>query len=153
MREYRRILALVDLDDAQHEAVARRALNLARLGRAELVLLHLIEPDPSLDGGYPAPSRQATRQGFEAGGIRRLAFLAARLGAGEADLRVRYGEPAREFEACARECMPDLVIAARDTGFIAGRHDLLLLGAANTGRRSRGIGMAWLGTLAGLSRT
>lgn len=54
MHDYRRVLALVDFSDAG-STVARRALNLARLEGAELAFLHLINPDPSLDGGYPPP--------------------------------------------------------------------------------------------------
>ena len=149
MRDYRSILALVDLDDAE-AVVARRALRLARLGGADLTLLHLIAPDPGLDGGYPPPGRQAERLGFEAGGHRRLAYLAARIGAAEARLHVCYGQPAREFETCVAELAPDLVIAARDPGYLAGRHDLLLLGSAGAGRPSR-RGLAWLGALAGLA--
>jgi len=151
MRDYRHILALVDPDDRHHDGVIHRALNLARLGGAQLALLHLIEPDPSLDGGYPPPSHEAARQGFEAGGMRRLAFLAARLEAGEATLLARYGDPASEFAACAGELAPDLVIAAHDPGYLGGRHDLLLLGTATAKIRGRGRVPTWLASLAGMS--
>jgi nucleotide-binding universal stress UspA family protein len=141
MREYRRILALVDLDDA-HAPAARRALSLARLGRAELAFLHLIEPDPSLDGGYPPPSRAELRQGFEQAGQRRLDFLAATLGAGEAECLVRYGQPATCFAETLARWQPDLVVAATDYGFLAGRHDTLILGDRPV--RSGGLAaLAW----------
>ena len=129
MREYRRILAVVDLNEAGR-AVAERALALSQLGRCELVLLHLIEPDVGLDGGYPAPSRAVARQGYETEGLRRLQFFAASLGAGEAKLQARYGQPRSAFADCAAAWQPDLVVAAYDPGYLGGRHDLLTLGQA-----------------------
>ena len=133
MHDYRRILAVVDFSDTG-SAVARRAVKLARLGRAELAFLHLIEPDTGLDGGYPSPSRSASEQGFEQAALRRLAFLAANLDAGEAQLLARYGKPRDAFAASIANWRPDLVVARDDPGFLGGRHDLLTLG------RSTGAG-------------
>ena len=127
MHDYRRILALVDFSETG-TAVARRALNLARLGQCELAFLHLIAPDPSLDGGYPPPSRSEYRQGFEQAGLRRLAFLAANLDAGEAHLLARYGQPGEAFADGIAEWRPDLVVAGDNRGYLGGRHDLLTLG-------------------------
>lgn len=137
MHDYRRILALVDFSEAG-TAVARRALNLARLGGTELAFMHLIEPDPGLDGGYPPPSHRQCEQGFEQAALRRLAFLAANLGAGEAELLARYGRPGEAFASGIAAWRPDLVVAGDDPGFLGGRHDLLTLGrSASIGRMQR----------------
>ncbi len=131
MPEYLRILALVDFDDAR---VARRALNLARAMGAELAFLHLIPPDPGLDGGYPPPSRAELATGFEAAALRRLAFLSGSLNAEDTTLLSRYGPPEQAFSDCLADWRPDLVVADADPGYLGGRHDLLLLGQAASGR-------------------
>jgi nucleotide-binding universal stress UspA family protein len=127
MNDYQRILALVDFD-RDGAAVVRRASRLTRLGQAELALLHLIEPDPNLDGGYPMPSRTSLRDGYEQAALRRLGFLAASLDAGEAVHLARYGRAAEMFAEGVAAWRPDLVIAAADPGYLSGRHDLLILG-------------------------
>jgi len=132
MRNYLRILAVVDFTD-NGRAVARRALSLARLGQAELALLHLVEPDTGLEGGYPPPSRAASQQSYETEALRRLNFFAANLGAGEAKLLVHYGQPRRAFADCIAVWRPDLVVADNDPGYLGGRHDLLTLGRSNNG--------------------
>jgi nucleotide-binding universal stress UspA family protein len=131
MHDYRRILAIVDFTDSGR-AVARRALGLARLGQAELLFLHMIEPTAELDGGYPPPSRKACKQSYEAEALRRLDFLAANLGAGEAELLARFGQPRRSYADCIAAWQPDLVVADSDPGFLGGRHDLLTLGRSHT---------------------
>ncbi|MDD5391131.1 MAG: universal stress protein [Gallionellaceae bacterium] len=136
MRDYRRILAVVDFSDSG-QAVARRALALARLGQAELALLHLIEPDATLDGGYPPPSRAASQQAYEAEALRRLNFLAANLAAGDAKLLARYGQPRRAFADCVATWQPDLVVADHNPGYLHGGHDLLTLGQAKHGAGGR----------------
>lgn len=130
MPEYRRILALVDLDDTR---VARRALNLARAMGAELAFLHVIPPDPGLDGGYPAPGRAELARGFESAALRRLACLRGVLNAEDSTLLSRYGPPEQAFTDCLADWRPDLVVADADPGYLGGRHDLLLLGQAPSG--------------------
>lgn len=125
MHDYRRILALVDFDDTR---VAHRALNLARAMGAELAFLHLIAPDPALDGGYPIPGRAELASGFEEAAKRRLDFLRASLQGDGTALLCRYGPPAQAFADCLAEWRPDLVVAGADPGYLGGRHDLLLLG-------------------------
>jgi nucleotide-binding universal stress UspA family protein len=132
MREYRRILAVVDLDNG-HVGVAQRALNLARLGHSELAFLHLIEPDPTLDGGYPFPSQEAVRKAYEQAGLGRLKFFAANLGAEEAELLARYGHPAHAFADCVATWQPDLVVAGENRAYLGGRHDLLTVGRSGQG--------------------
>lgn len=144
MRDYQRILAIVDLDDSD-SIVLQRAQSLARLGRAHLALLHLVAPDPNPDGGYPTPSRAEFRRAFEEAALRRLRFLVSQQELNEVDLHARYGDPAREFIDSLDELKPDLVIAAADPGYLSGRHDLLTLGW--TSRRVRRAGYAESGWL------
>jgi nucleotide-binding universal stress UspA family protein len=132
MRDYRRILAVVDFNEPGR-TVARRALSLARMGEAELLLLHLIPLDTSLDGGYPPPSRKASQQSYEAEGLRRLKFFAASLDADKVVLQARYDQPRSAFADCIAAWQPDLVVADHDPGFLGGRHDLLTLGRAPRG--------------------
>ncbi|HNQ05206.1 MAG TPA: universal stress protein [Thiobacillaceae bacterium] len=127
MHDYRRILALVDFTHAG-TSVARRALGLASLEGARLAFLHLIPPDPALDGGYPGPGRQTEAREFEQAALRRLDFLRGTLGAGEVELLARYGQAHRGFADGIRHWQPDLVVAEYDTGYLGGRHDLLTLG-------------------------
>lgn len=136
MRDYRRILAVVDFSD-RGRAVARRALALARMGQAELALLHLIEPDTALEGGYPPPSRAANRQGYETEALRRLDFLAANLAAGDVKLLARYGQPRSAFADCIATWQPDLVVADDNPGYLRGSHDLLVLGQRAGGAGGR----------------
>jgi nucleotide-binding universal stress UspA family protein len=141
MHDYRRVLAMVSLS-RDGEKVAWRALRLARLLGAEAAWLHLVVADGQLDGGYPTPSRAGLAQGYEDAALLRLRHLAASMHAGEVALRARHGPAADCYREFIDDWRPDLVIAAHDPGYLAGRHDLLLLG-------SEGLGMgrlvrAWL---------
>lgn len=143
MHEYRRILAVVDFND-HATTVVQRAMKLARLERAELILLHLIEPDAALDGSYPLPSRKATAQALEAAALRRLTFLATQLRADAVQLISRCGSPVQNFSSCISEWRPDLVVAESDPGFFAGQHDLLTLGRARRGGKLQRWLRTWL---------
>lgn len=144
MHDYQRILALVDFS-RDGEKVAWRALRLARMTGAEVAWLHLIDADGQLDGGYPRPSRTSQAQGYEDAARLRLRHLAAALHGDEAILAARYGEAATAYLEYTETWRPDLVIAAADPGYLAGPHDLLLLGKAPRGmlRRLR----VWLAEL------
>lgn len=146
-RPYQRVLALLNFDGAD-EQIARKALLLARLNRAQLMFLHLIVPDATLDGGYPAASAKTDALALEAGALRRLDFMVSQLGAGEARIIARVGQARQEFKQLLRECQPDLVVSAQDLGFLAGPHDLLILGqsARLTGGRTLRRLVNWLST-------
>lgn len=121
--------------DAMDGATAEKALMLARLNQAQLDFLHFIEPDGTLDGGYPGSTRQATVQDLERASIRRLEFLAAHLGAGEARCHAMYGPPWQAFRQYVRDGQPDLIVTGEQAGYLAGPHDVLVLSGA---QRSQG---------------
>lgn len=146
-RPYQRVLALIRFDGTD-EKIARKALLLARLNRAQLVFLHLIEPDAALDGGYPVTSAKTEAAALEAGALRRLDFLVARLGAGEAECIARCGPAQQGFKQQLREWQPDLVVSAQDFAFLTGPHDVLILGhgGQTKGRRLISRLANWLGS-------
>lgn len=136
LHPYRRILALIRFD-ARDGATAGKALLLARMNRAELDFLHVIEPDGTLDGGYPGSTRQATVDDLRRASLRRLDFLAAGLGAGEARCHAIYGPLRQGFLEYAREWQPDLVVTSEQGSFLAGPYDVLVLSAAEQPRPGR----------------
>jgi nucleotide-binding universal stress UspA family protein len=136
-RTYRRILAWIDLDQGG-EAVARRALHLARMTQAQVVLFHAIPPEHSVAEGYPAPSRASVKHSFESAAMARLKQIANWLGAAEAECHAVYGtSPAQAFAGYAEQWAPDLVVAPSDcTCHIAeGRWDVLALQGSVRSRR------------------
>lgn len=143
---YQRVLALIKLDGTD-EKIARKALLLARLNRAQLLFLHLVEPDAALDGGYPASSAKADADALEAGALRRLDFLSAQLGAGEAECIAQHGPSQQNFERVLKTWQPDLVVSAQDFPFLYGAHDVLILGQRKRPKIGRLIGRlaSWLG--------
>ena len=130
LRPYRRVVALICFD-ARDGVTAEKALLLARLNRAQLDFLHLIAPDGNLDGGYPGGSPSATGRELEAVALRRLDFLAGRLGAGEATCHALYGPERQGFQRYARQWQPDLVVADEHHDFLGGAHDVLVLSGAS----------------------
>lgn len=143
LRPYRRILALIDFDE-RDGATAEKALMLARLNRAELDFLHLIEPDGALDGGYPGGSSRADARELENAALRRLNFLAARIGAGEARCHAVYGPLRQGMLRHVRDWQPDLVVAGERHAHLGGRYDVLIL--SSPGRTGGG---KWLANLLG----
>lgn len=137
-RSYRRILAWIDLDQGGGEAVARRALHLARMTQAQLVLFHAIPPEHSVVDGYPAPSRASLKQSFESAALARLKQIANWIGAAEAECHAVYGSsPAQSFAAYAEQWVPDLVVAPADSTchITEGRWDVLALQGPVQSRR------------------
>lgn len=147
LRPYRRILVLIRFD-AMDGATAEKALMLARMNRAELDFLHLIEPDGALDGGYPGGIRQAAVDDLKRASLRRLDFLAAGLGASEARCHALYGPPGQGFREYVREWRPDLIVTSEQAAYLAGPCDVLVLSTAK--QSSRGGLLAALARLLGL---
>jgi nucleotide-binding universal stress UspA family protein len=135
-RPYRRVLALIRFD-ASDDLVAGKALALARLNRAQLDFLHLIEPDAPLDGGY-AGSPTATAHALEQAALRRLQFVAARAGAAEARCHAAYGPPRQGFSRHILASPAELVVTTEPSPYLAGTHDLLVL-ARDKSRRAKGM--------------
>lgn len=127
---YQRVLALINFDGSD-EKIARKALLLARLNRAQLLFLHLIDPDASLDGGYPVASAKAEAAALEDGAMRRLDFLRAQIGADEAECVTRHGPTREGLEHQLRAWQPDLIVSGLDPGYLTGNQDLLILGQTN----------------------
>lgn len=146
LQPYRRILALIRFD-ATDGLTAEKALLLARLNRAQLDFLHLIEPDGALDGGYTRSGTEDAARALEAASLRRLNFLAAQLGAGEARCDAVYGPPRQGFQHHVGEWQPDLVVVGEPSAYVDGPHDVLVLSAArrHRGGRLRDILMLLLG--------
>ncbi len=136
MQPYQRILALIDFDGMDRRT-AEKAVLLARLNRARLDFLHLIEPDGTLDGGYPGSNPKAAARDLEKASLRRLDFLAARLGAGEARCHALYGPPRQRFLQHVREWQPDLIVTGEQPAYLAGSHDVLVLAGEKRPRRGR----------------
>jgi nucleotide-binding universal stress UspA family protein len=134
LQPYRRILALIRFD-ATDGVTAEKALLLTRLNRAQLDFLHLIEPDGALDGGYVRSGATHAARALEAAALRRLDFLAARLGAGEARCSALYGPPRQGFQRHVAAAQPDLVVVGEPSDYVDGPHDVLVLSAP---RRARG---------------
>ncbi|MDA8260366.1 MAG: universal stress protein [Betaproteobacteria bacterium] len=145
MREYRRLLALVELDRSG-ETIVRRADALARLSGAELILLHVIEPDNSSDGGYPSPSPGQIAASYESEGLRRLRYLAAAQGADADVCRTRYGALSDSVQRFAADWQPDLLIADAANAARLGRGtwDVLVVQTAQRGHGGRRGLLDWL---------
>jgi nucleotide-binding universal stress UspA family protein len=137
-RSYRRILAWIDLKQGGGESVARRAVQLARLTGAHLVLFHAIPLEHSAADGYPTPSHASVKQSFESAALARLRQLSNWLGAADAECHAIYGSSsAQSFAAYAEQWAPDLVVApANSTCHISeGRWDILALRSSSKSRR------------------
>jgi nucleotide-binding universal stress UspA family protein len=145
LRPYRRILALIRLD-ASDAHIVNKALLLARMNRAELDILHLVEPDGALDGGYPGASAQATAAALEAAALRRLEFLVAGLGAGEARCHALYGPFRQTLQRHVEASPPDLVVTGSAAHCPAGAYDQLILASPSPARGGRRV-LEFLGAM------
>ncbi|MHB1351901.1 MAG: universal stress protein [Thiobacillus sp.] len=141
-RPYRRVLALIGFD-ANDALVARKAATLAHLNHAELDFLHLIAPDALLDGGYAGGSPRATAREFEQAALRRLRFLAAQCGAGEAQCHAVYGPRRQGFAHHLEARDAELVVTAEPVFCPAGAYDLLVLGRKKPRRARRVLNLLW----------
>jgi len=125
IRPYCRVLALIRFDGSD-EQIARRAIHLARLNQARLAFLHLVEPDETLGGGYPGTRSSQNAASIKNAAVRRLNFLAAMLGAGDAECLTGFGHLPQMFQGALKDWQPDLIVAAGPLPGVAGSIDCLI---------------------------
>jgi universal stress protein A len=122
MREYRRLLAAIDLHD-DSIPILERARDLAERYGAELSLIHVVEPLPAdAMSEVVLPSAAGIEPELHDNAERRLRELSARLGLSEARRHVVVGYTKREILKLAQDHHIDLIIVGSH-----GRHGLALL--------------------------
>lgn len=128
---YHRILAMVEFgpQDAQ---VIRQAKALALGCGAQLQLLHIVDTEPTMDGGVGLTPRQEA-YAYESLAITRLRRLARTARISECECHVRVGHPVLAFSAFTHEQIPDLVVTACQTEHVAnGNWDVLTVNRSST---------------------
>ena len=109
MREYKKILACVDLTDGS-DRIAERARDMAERCGAEVTLLHVVEYVPVEPMGEALlPAVQIEGELVERG-TQRLAELAARTGLESSQRLVRAGNIKSEVVRVAQETAADLIV-------------------------------------------
>jgi universal stress protein A len=109
MREYKKILACVDLTDGS-EAIAERAQDMAGRCGAQVTLLHVVEYVPVEPMGEALlPAVQIEGELVERA-TKRIAELAARAGLESAERLVRTGNIKSEVVRVAQETGADLIV-------------------------------------------
>jgi universal stress protein A len=109
MREYKKILACVDLTDGS-EQIVERARDMAERCGATLTLLHIVEYVPVEPMGEALlPAVQIESELVERS-TQRLAELASRTGLGSAERIVRAGNIKSEVVRVAQELGADLIV-------------------------------------------
>jgi universal stress protein A len=109
MREYKKILACVDLTDGS-EAIAERARDMGTRCGAQVTLLHVVEYVPVEPMGEALlPAVQIEGELVERA-TRRIAELAARTGLEGAARQVRTGNIKSEVVRVAQELGADLIV-------------------------------------------
>jgi universal stress protein A len=109
MREYKKILACVDLTDGS-ETIAERAKDVAGRCGAQVTLLHVVEYVPVEPMGEALlPAVQIEGELVERA-TKRIAELAARAGLESAERLVRTGNIKSEVVRVAQETAADLIV-------------------------------------------
>ena len=120
MTAYRRVLALVALN-ADAEAVAQRAAEMARFHGATLALASIVDYSPGFEADHvPFKTPAELRQAIVADVGGKLDAIVARVGGGE--VIVAAAKESEALEDLARSWQPDLVlVSARATHGLDGR--------------------------------
>jgi universal stress protein A len=109
MREYKKILACLDLTDGS-EKIVERARDVASRYGAQVVLLHVVEYVPVEPMGEALlPAVQIEGELVERA-TKRIAELAQRCGLGQAERIVRAGNIKSEVVRVAQESAIDLIV-------------------------------------------
>jgi universal stress protein A len=109
MREYKKILACLDLTDGS-ERIAERARDLSLKCGAQVILLHVVEYVPVEPMGEALlPAVQIEGELVERA-TKRIAEVAAQCGLGDAERIVRAGNIKSEVVRIAQEASIDLIV-------------------------------------------
>lgn len=119
MQGYRRILALIELTP-DGEQVARRATALAHATGARLALATVADTTDEETSLAPVLTPGQARAALAATLERRLAHLAARIGASQAEVLALAGPRTVMLDELLERWQPDLVLAAAQPGLGPG---------------------------------
>lgn len=121
MENYQQILVAIDLsEEAQY--VLKRAVVLAENHRANLTLIHVIEPITFAYGGNIPMGFSDIQALLKEQATERLASLGAELDIPPSQQHIIVGQPAAEIHQLAESIAADLIIVGSH-----GRHGLALL--------------------------
>lgn len=113
VRAFRRILHPTDFSPASRPAF-KKALALAKAGRGELVLVHVLPPLPMIEDAYVAPSTyQQLQRGYRASDqkqLDRLVRTAKAAGVRTVGVLVDFGVPAERIARLARSRHADVIV-------------------------------------------
>ena len=110
MASYRRVLALVALN-ADPDAVATRAMEMARFHGATLALAAVVDYAPGFEADHvPFRTPEQLRQAIVDDVAAKLDAMVVRLGSGE--VIVTAGKDSESVEAITRSWQPDLVLVS-----------------------------------------
>jgi nucleotide-binding universal stress UspA family protein len=113
VRTFRRILHPTDFSPASRPAF-KTALGLAKAGRAELLLVHVLPPLPMIEDAYIAPSTyQQLQRGYRASDqkqLDRLVRTAKTAGVRATGLLLDFGMPAERITRLAESRHADVIV-------------------------------------------
>lgn len=128
MGDYKKIMLAVDLTE-ESNAVADRALKLARFFEADLHLVHVIEPLSLAYGGDVPMDLSAVQEQIQDQAKSHMKDFGARLEIDPEQQHLIFGRPESEIHRVAEEEDADLIVVGSH-----GRHGLaLLLGSTANG--------------------
>lgn len=128
MAEYSRILLAVDLtEECKH--IAERAQQIANYSKAEMHVVHVIEPLSLAYGGDIPMDLSSVQDQIHEQAKSHLAEFSARIGVPEERQHLVFGRPESEIHRIADEQNADVIVVGSH-----GRHGLaLLLGSTANG--------------------
>lgn len=128
MHQYQHILLAIDLSE-DSQLLAERAATLAEQNKAELSLVHTIEPINFAYGGDIPMDLTAIQDQLDEHAHTRVEQLASQFNIPKANQHIVVGLPQNEIRRLARELNVDLIVVGTH-----GRHGLsLLLGSTSNG--------------------
>ena len=116
----KRILVATDFSAAANNAFSH-ARGIAQLTRAELILIHVIEPDSSLVADALPPACMEELKANAEENLRSLVQCAHKVGIPNTRSLMKSGLPAHEIVEVAKELNVDLIVIATH-GFTSWKH-------------------------------